>query len=230
MAVPLTPDLCARALLAACAVYGKDPFVVVAAARHGRTPLVAAASAARKVTGASVAVISRVFQVHQTTVNKQERIGDAKFRRATLAAWEAIVVDEAGPDIAPDQPVVDNRNPAPAGTLVAPPPVGHTPPARVDHTAAIAEAMARRRARGDIAIEVVGVEADKALIGATEPGACVWPMGDPRSPDYRSCQSPTLAGRMYCAEHLKAAGMKVAPKVIETVGRVAAPYVDRAAS
>lgn len=220
MAVPLTPDLCAHALLAACAVYGKDPFLAAASARGGRTPLIAAASAARKVTGVSVLVVSRVFQVHQTAINRNERVGDAKFRRAVLAAWEAISVDE------------EPATPAPSGTVVASPPVGQEapPPARVDHTAAIAEALARRRARGAIAIEVVGVEADKALIGATEPGGCVWPMGDPREPDYRSCQAAPLAGRLYCAEHLKAAGMKPTPKVIETVGRVAAPYVDRAAS
>lgn len=96
--------------------------------------------------------------------------------------------------------------------------------------AAIAEAMARRRAKGGgPGFEVVGVEADKALIGATEPGGCVWPMGDPREPGYRSCQAAPLSGRLYCAEHLKKAGMKPVAKVIQTVGRVAGSYVDREA-
>lgn len=216
MTPPLTADLCARAIVAACDVYGKDPFAAIGSARAGRTPLVAAASAARKVTGATVAVVSRVFQVHQTTISKAERIGDAKYRRAVAAAWEAIAVDEDEAGSTPAQPVVDNRKPAPIAPVEA--------PGRIDHTAAIAEALARRKARGAIAVEVVGVEADKALIGATSPGGCVWPMGDPRAPDYRSCQEPPLAGRLYCAEHLKRAGLKAEPKSVQVVGRVARPY------
>lgn len=219
MNVPLTADLCARAIMAACDVYGKDPFTTIAAARAGRTPLVAAASAARRVTGATVVAVSRVFQVHQTTINKQERIGDAKYRRAARAAWEAIAADPMEPASEPT-----------AGKVVAPP-VAPQPPCggRVDHTAAIAEALARRRARGCVTVEVMGVAADRALIGATEPGGCVWPMGDPRKPGYRSCQAAPLAGRLYCAEHLKKAGMKPVAKVIQTVGRVAESYVDREA-
>lgn len=101
---------------------------------------------------------------------------------------------------------------------------------KVDHTPAIIEAMARRRERiAAVPFVVVGVETDKALIGATEPGGCVWPMGDPREPDYRSCQAAPLSGRLYCAEHLKKAGMKPVAKVIQTVGRVADSYVDREA-
>lgn len=218
MTVLLTADLCARAIVAACGVYGKDPLAAINAARAGRTPLVAAASAAREVTGASVVTVSRVFQVHQTTINKNERIGDAKFRRAVRAAQAAILIEA--------------RTTPDAGTVVAPPPVAlEAPaPARVDHTAAIAEALARRRARtAGIDVVVVGVEADRALIGATEPGGCVWPMGDPRSADYRSCQATPLSGRLYCAEHLKKAGMKPVAKPLATVGRVAAPYADREA-
>lgn len=225
MTVLLTADLCARAIVAACGVYGKDPFAAINAARAGRTPLVAAATAARRATGASIVTVSRVFQVHQTTINKHEREGTAKFRRAVEAAREAIQIEagSAAADPAPAEPV---------GTVVAPPPVALEAPApsRVDHTPAIAEALARRRARtAGIDVVVVGVEADRALIGATEPGGCVWPMGDPGTPDYRSCQAAPLSGRMYCAEHLKKAGMKPVAKPLATVGRVAAPYADREA-
>jgi hypothetical protein len=226
---PLTADLCARAIVAACGVYGKDPFAAINAARAGRTPLVAAATASRSATGASVVTVSRVFQVHQTTINKHEREGTAKFRRAVEAARGAIQIEAESTTT--DLLVVNDKKPR-AGTDVAPPPVAlEAPaPARVDHTAAIAEALARRRERtAGIDVVVVGVEADRALIGATEPGGCVWPMGDPRSADYRSCQATPLSGRLYCAEHLKKAGMKPVAKPLASVGRVAAPYADREA-
>lgn len=225
MTVSLNADLCARAIVAACGVYGKDPFAVINAARAGRTPLVAAASAARSATGAPVVTVARIFQVHQTTINKHEREGTAKFRRAVEAAREAFQVEA-------ESTTTEAVAAEPVGTDVAPPPVAlEVPaPARVDHTAAIAEALARRRARtAGIDVVVVGVEADRALIGATEPGGCVWPMGDPGTPDYRSCQAKPLTGRLYCAEHLNKAGMKPVAKPLATVGRVAAPYADREA-
>ena len=147
-----------------------------------------------------------------------------------ITAWDAITVEEApaqtGPT--PAQPVADNKTPAPIAAVAAP--SAPTGPFRVDHTSAIAAALARQRAAAaGQTVEVAGVAADKALIGATEPGGCVWPMGDPREPDYRSCQAAPLGGRLYCAEHLKKAGMKPVARVVTRVGRVAEPYVDREA-
>ena len=75
----------------------------------------------------------------------------------------------------------------------------------------------------------MGVEKDRALLPEPGVGGCSWPMGDPRSPDYHACAAPALSGRMYCADHLKAAGLKPEPKAIVVAGRVAAPYEGDAA-
>jgi hypothetical protein len=88
--------------------------------------------------------------------------------------------------------------------------------------------MARRQARGGPAIDSAAGAAIQSLVEAKAAG-CVWPMGDPRSPDYRICDAAPLAGRQYCAEHLKKAGMKPVAKVVETSGRMPAPYLDREA-
>ncbi|MCC7166306.1 MAG: global cell cycle regulator GcrA-like protein [Rhodospirillales bacterium] len=40
--------------------------------------------------------------------------------------------------------------------------------------------------------------------------ACSWPIGDPRKPDFRFCNSPAMPGKPYCHEH--AAVAYVAPK------------------
>lgn len=224
MAVPLTSDVCAYAIVAACRVYRTPPLLAWSSLRGpGRSALCAAASAVQKVTQAQRQVVARVFQVHPVSLARCEREQKPEFLQAAAAAWQAIPTDD---DLL-----------ASTGTVVAPPPVASEEPAppaplqsRVDHTAAIAEALARRRERiAAVPFEVVNVDADKALIGAAEPGGCVWPMGDPRDPDYRSCQAAPLSGRMYCAEHLKKAGMKPVPKTIQTVGRVAEAYVDREA-
>ena len=215
MTFPLTADICARAIVAACRIYRTPPLTVWSARRGpGRSALCAAASAVQKVTQAQRQVVARGFDVHPVAVARCEREQKPEFLRAVAAASMAIPAGDA--------------QPAQAG--MSPPVAQPSPPALViDHRPAIAEAMARRRARGDVAFSVAGVDTDKALIGSTEAGGCVWPMGDPREPGYRSCAAAPLAGRLYCAEHLKKAGMKPVPKVIETVGRVAQSYVDREA-
>ena len=235
MTFPLTADICAHGIVAAARYLGVDPVHAMTAKRGpARSAFTAAALAAESLTGLKRVVIGRVFGVLPNSLSRCDREGSKAFDRARAAASTAMVAAGAGlADTAPPM-----ARAAPGGTVVAPPPVAQPlpvpapapAPVKVDHTAAIAEALARRRARRDVwPFAVVGVEADKALIGATEPGGCVWPMGDPRDADYRSCQAAPLAGRMYCAEHLKKAGMKPVPKVIETVGRVARSYVDREA-
>lgn len=228
MTVLLTADLCARAIIAAARSYGDDPLALIETARargatHRRS-MTPAALALVQATGFSRKSLCQILDIDYfglSSVPKKPR---------SAAAWQAALL-VLGVD--PETVQASKFGPkAAAGTVVAPPPVAQetTPAPVIDHRPAIAEALARRRARGDApAFSVAGVEADKALIGATEPGGCVWPMGDPREPGYRSCQAAPLSGRLYCAEHLKKAGMKPVAKVVQTVGRVAESYVDREA-
>ncbi len=231
MAFPLTADICAHGIVAAARYEGCAPDRCVIAKRGpARSALVFAAVAAARLTGLPKQTIARVFKVHPASLSRAERESTKATDRAIAAASQAMVA--AGIDQSAGAVPVKRGNVArPAGTVVAPPAAQEAPAApRVDHTPAILEAMSRRRERiGRVPFEVVGVEADKALIGSVEPGGCVWPMGDPREPGYRSCQAETLSGRLYCAEHLRKAGMKPVPKAIETVGRVADPYVVREA-
>lgn len=45
--------------------------------------------------------------------------------------------------------------------------------------------------------------------GDDKPGkACVWPIGEPRSPEFRFCGAPAVAGRSYCQEHIDRAYAK----------------------
>lgn len=228
MAVPLTADLCARAIIASARSYGDDPVAAMspiavrgAKSRRCVTP---AALAIVQATGCSRPRLCQILGIDYYSLSAVPK------KPAAAAPWRA-ALDALGVDPANIQPSrFGPKAKAASGTVVAPPVAEETPaPPKIDHTAAIAEAMARRRAKGCGPVEVVGVEDDKALIGATEPGGCVWPMGDPREPGYRSCQAEPLSGRMYCAEHLKKAGLKPVAKVIQTVGRVAESYVDREA-
>lgn len=222
MTLRLTADLCAQAVVAAARALGEDPVLAltgpkIKGAGSIRRCLCPAVLAIVEATGAYRHRVCAILGADKFAVAKAAR----QWPEAVEAARRAISADAAEPVAA-----------EPVGTVVAPPPVAlEAPaPARVDHTAAIAEALARRRARtAGIDVVVVGVEADRALIGATEPGGCVWPMGDPGTPDYRSCQAKPLTGRLYCAKHLKKAGMKPVAKPLATVGRVAAPYADREA-
>lgn len=55
-------------------------------------------------------------------------------------------------------------------------------------------------------------------------GLCRWPLGDPRRPDFRFCDEPTVGGRIYCGPHCRAAGQPDTPRVVAVVGRTARPY------
>jgi GcrA cell cycle regulator len=234
----LTADLIATAVLAAARSFGDDPIRAMTATPKRGDPARRAVGPAglvlAEVTGRTHVTLCRVLGLAQGALSAAGRRPGAE---AAITAVRRALSSTT------DLPVVNDTKPT-GGTALAPPPAAQKAPAtptpatppppaaapRIDHTAAIAEALARRKARmGGLTVTVAGVEADAALIGATEPGGCVWPMGDPRAPDYRSCRAPPLSGRMYCAEHLKKAGMKAVPKAVETVGRVAAPYADREA-
>ncbi|MBW6397038.1 GcrA family cell cycle regulator [Roseomonas sp. HJA6] len=61
-------------------------------------------------------------------------------------------------------------------------------------------------------------------------GACCWPIGEPRSPDYRTCDAPRQRGSSYCAEH-HARAYRVVPAMPARLRRLVGPRrISRAAS
>lgn len=242
MTIALTADLCAAAIVAAARSTGNHPIqALMAKGGRVRQSLAPAARALVAYSGLPPAHVCGVLNLKPASYSSAIRENRASFQTAFTAAVMALPDTEesdgavvAPPAAAPEAPSVSQRAvremaaavaASPAAPALAPEPA----PIRIDHTAAIAEAMRRRAGRSAIPISVAGVEADKALLVERGAGGCAWPMGDPRSPDYRSCTAETVAGRQYCAAHLKAAGLKVAPKVMQTAGRVARGYDDREA-
>ena len=221
MSVPLTAHLCAVAIVAAANAYGDDPVRAVEVKRGVlRRALMAAATALVAQTGQKPSTVCRVLSIHLSSYSRSGREDDIGFRTAVRSA--SGYLSKAIP-----HPMDAAAGPEPEISATAV--LAVQEPARVDHTPAIAEAMRRRKAAGKVAVTVVGVEHDKALLPPPGAGGCAWPMGDPRAAGYRRCEAPVVAGRMYCAAHLKAAGMKASPRPIETVGRVARAYTDREA-
>jgi hypothetical protein len=45
------------------------------------------------------------------------------------------------------------------------------------------------------------------------PTTCRWPIGDPRTPDFRFCMEPHAPGSSYCPEHYAVAFGKVRSKL-----------------
>lgn len=45
--------------------------------------------------------------------------------------------------------------------------------------------------------------------------ACLWPIGHPGKPDFRSCDDPSESGRVYCATHAALAYQKSDPKRLD---------------
>lgn len=55
-------------------------------------------------------------------------------------------------------------------------------------------------------------------------GGCRWPIGHPGQPDFHFCEAAPVAGRPYCGDHCRRAGMSAAPKPVQHFGRVAQPF------
>jgi hypothetical protein len=116
-----------------------------------------------------------------------------------------------------------------AGAVPPPPPPAARRPRPdkpgIDHRPAIREALARRQ---QLHFTVAGVERDHDLLPPRGRKACAWPLGDRAEGTLRACGCAVVSGRMYCARHLRDAGMRVAPKPMRTMGgRVARPYQIR---
>lgn len=205
---PLTADLCATAIVAAARSFGDDPVEALMSPRSRSNPkrrsLASAALAVITVTKCSRAGLCTILGIDYFGLSHVPK--QAARKAAFDAALAALGVEPVlkAPTVAPPAP--------PKAVTETKPPI--------DHTDTIRDALRRRQASG-VATAVVAIDAAKASATAT---GCSWPIGDPRSPDFRQCGADRLEGRMYCAEHLKAAGMKVGPRVIEVVGRIAQPY------
>ena len=204
MAVRLTADLCAQAIVPSCDVYGSDPLKVLTAKTNGRAALVPAAIAVQKVTGVGRDVIIRVFGVANTSLDRHEKEPTHKSLTAQSAAWSAMDVDEereAAATVMPTPPAVARTMP----TTRLEPVVARS---AVDHTDAIKAALAKRRDRG---FTVVGVEADKARL-RTGAGGCHWPLGAPAgAEDVSPCHEENVPGRLFCPLHCRAVGQKDTP-------------------
>jgi hypothetical protein len=223
----LTADVLAHGIIAAAQVLGVDPVKAVQVQRGGsRAAVTVAALALHETGGVGVRRAAAVFGLVATSLSRLKRERGALANRAVKAASRAMIA--AGLDLSGD--AEDRTDARGDGTCLAPPPVAVNsapPPApRVDHTPAIREALARRKG---IQMTVAGVETDALLLPRPGKGGCGFPMGDPRSSDYRACDEEKVVGRRYCARHLKASGLKADPVEPATVGRVAAPYGEDAA-
>jgi hypothetical protein len=206
MAVRLTADLCAQAIVASCGVYGSDPLKVLSAKTNGRAALVPAAIAVQKVTGVGRDVIIRVFGVANTSLDRHEKDATHKSLSAQSAAWSAMDVpeDHDTPDPVPPLAPIVRRPAAAIAPVVAKP--------AVDHTAAIKAALEKRREKG---FPVVGVEADKARLKAGR-GLCHWPLGAPAgAQNDPACHDDVVPGRLFCADHCRAVGQKDTPVVLD---------------
>lgn len=188
--IHLTAELCAQAIVAACRVYGVDPLRCVQVKRGaGRSPLIAAAVAVQKITGAQRIVIARVLDVSPPSMARAVRDDVAPFSAAVAAAWSAV-------DTSPTTEALTLK----AAVKAMPAPV-------VDHTAAIKAALDRRR----VAATVVGVEKDRAALGGGA-GGCHWPLANTEARRKEApCQETAVSGRLFCPEHCRAVGQKDTP-------------------
>jgi GcrA cell cycle regulator len=57
--------------------------------------------------------------------------------------------------------------------------------------------------------------------------ACTWPIGEPRTKEFRYCDAPAVLGRSYCPVHH---AMAVQPKVQRSAANIAADAARRAAA
>lgn len=224
MAHALTADICAHGVIAAARYLGFDPLQAMQA-RSGlaRAAVTATALSLVDLTDLGTNRVARIMGVNASALSTARKAASPAVRTAARHAGDAMTGAGLAPRDKSSPPTQDKRRvPTPAtGRPVAPaePP---PPPPRVDHTAAIREALERRRQKA--AFEVVGVEADKALLPPHAEGGCAWPLGDLQAGTYRSCGQPIVVGRRYCAAHCRAAGMKAEPRSAAVAGRVAAPW------
>lgn len=224
MTIQLSPEVCARAIVAAARSYGDDPVLAVTAPRGDRKvfvrrALTPAALAIVQATGCSRPRLCALFGIDYYQLSHLKRSPPAVAAHAAALAALGMTIDDVPPQrFGPKaKPTVKDSAAADRLPIVSSLPThAHRPV--VDHADAIRQALQRAGSRA--AVVATG---EQPNAGVRE---CLWPIGDPSDPDYRSCGSEAVAGRPYCPDHCKTAGLKPTPKPVAVVGRVAAPYRD----
>lgn len=123
-----------------------------------------------------------------------------------------------GPETVGPLPVLDNPQPA-SGPLAEPPRERHARLASVPPVAMVLDDPETDDPETD------GIGAATAAILGRAPSQCRWPIGDPRSPDFRFCGATAERGKPYCREHMARAYIG-APRMdddkVEWLARLAA--------
>lgn len=91
----------------------------------------------------------------------------------------------------PPRPSPINRTDAPTPKVERPKPVFRP----ASHVVPIEETRAR----------LAEAPAVPAIAFRHGRGACCWPIGEPRTPGFRYCEAPAVAGRPYCPAHARRA-------------------------
>jgi hypothetical protein len=112
----ISAELCARAIIAAAAVFGDDPVRACTGQRRAKRAVSAAAAAVAKVTGAPLVVVARVFDLDRKSLSRGR--GGGAVHEAAVQAAEAAAFAELRR--------VADRPPAKAAEPLPPPPA---PPA-----------------------------------------------------------------------------------------------------
>jgi hypothetical protein len=90
MKVPFTAEVCARAIIAACASYGDDPLKITTFSVKARRGLAPAASAVRSATGHPLKYVCRAMGGSAFTVHHAEKRSSPDYLKAKTAALAAI--------------------------------------------------------------------------------------------------------------------------------------------
>jgi hypothetical protein len=197
----LTADICARGVIAAAQYLGYDP-IKAAQAQRGplRTAVTAAAVAAQRFSGRPRGVVARIYDVQPNSLARCERVSTKGFDRACERA-EAAMMAAASVQPAEALPPATVRAPAWEINTVAgpaPAPVLDIPPApKVDHMAAIREAMKRREGA--------------ARAPVRSQSMCDWPNNLPGQEAEPLCRETRVQGRLFCPKHCRAVGQKDTP-------------------
>lgn len=135
--------------------------------------------------GMSITEIGKILgMTRNAVVGKAHRLGLAKRPSPIARAPGPRPVAQPAPAAAP-RPVA-----APAAAVVAPPAAVAEAPQPPKPAMPILPQPARPRP----------APAFRATRVANGP-ACRWPLGDPKSPDFHFCGSPSIEGKPYCEKH-----------------------------